>query len=79
MLQSTIDKMSQEEFDRHKEALASQKLEKPKRLAAQFNKFLNEIALQQYHFDRANVEVAFLKTVTKKQFTDYYKVSLKFN
>lgn len=67
--------MPQEEFDRHKEALASQKLEKPKRLAAQFSKFLNEISLQQYHFDRANVEVAFLKTVSKKQFIDYYKVS----
>lgn len=44
--------MTDEEFNRHKEALAVQKLEKPKRLSTLFNKFFNEISLQQYHFDR---------------------------
>lgn len=68
-----LENMSDEEFKRHKEALAAQKLEKPKRLTTQFTKFLNEIALQQYHFNRAQVEVAFLQTLTKQQIIEYYK------
>lgn len=65
--------MPDEEFERHKDALAVQKLEKPKRLSTLFNKFLNEISLQQYHFDRSEKEVAILKTVTKHQLIDYYR------
>lgn len=68
-----LENMTEEEFKRHKEALAAMKLEKPKRLSSQFTKFLNEIALQQYHFNRAQVEVAFLQTLTKQQIVDYYK------
>lgn len=64
--------MSDEEFSRHKEALAAQKLEKPKRLSTLFNKFLTEITLQQYHFDRAEKEVAILRDVTKSELLDYY-------
>lgn len=65
--------MSDEEFSRRKEALAAQKLEKPKRLSTLFNKFLNEISLQQYYFDRAEKEVAILRNVTKSELLDYYK------
>uniref|UniRef100_A0A1Q3FFH3 Insulin-degrading enzyme n=1 Tax=Culex tarsalis TaxID=7177 RepID=A0A1Q3FFH3_CULTA len=68
-----LENMSEEEFKRHKEALAAQKLEKPKRLSTQFGKFLTEISLQQYHFNRAQVEVAFLQTLTKQQIIEYYK------
>lgn len=69
-----MEKLTDEEFDRHKEALAAQKLEKPKRLAALFNRFLNEISLQQYHFERPQEEVAYLKTVTKDDLIKFYKV-----
>lgn len=72
-MDDVLEKMTDDEFDRHKQALAHQKLEKPKRLSTQFNKFLNEISLQQYHFDRSNIEVSFLSTLTKQQFIDYYK------
>lgn len=65
--------MSDEEFSRHKEALAAQKLEKPKRLSTLFNKFLNEISLQQYHFDRAEKEVVILRKISKSELLDYYK------
>ncbi|XP_062560794.1 insulin-degrading enzyme isoform X2 [Armigeres subalbatus] len=68
-----LEKMTDEEFKRHKEALAAMKLEKPKRLSTQFSRFWNEISLQQYHFNRAQVEVAFLQTLTKQQIVDYYK------
>lgn len=72
-LQEQLETMTDEEFERHKEALAAQKLEKPKRLSTLFNKFLNEISLQQYHFDRAEKEVTILRTITKQRFLDYYR------
>lgn len=68
--------MSTEEFDRHKEALKSQKLEKPKRLSSQYSHYMNEIALQQYHFDRSEKEVEILTTITKESVLEYYKVRL---
>lgn len=69
--------MTIEEFDRHKEALKAQKLEKPKRLSSQYSIYMNEISLQQYHFDRSEKEVEILETITKSQVLDYYKVRLK--
>lgn len=65
--------MPDDEFERHKEALAAQKLERPKRLSTQFNKFLNEISMQQYHFERAEKEVAILKKITKDELLVYYQ------
>lgn len=67
--------MSNEEFERHKEALKVQKLEKPKRMSTQYSMYMNEIALQQYHFDRSDKEVEILATITKEQVLEYYKVS----
>lgn len=76
IFQPEIEKMSSEEFERHKEALKSQKLEKPKRLSSQYTHYINEIALQQYHFDRNEKEVEILMTLTKEQVLEYYKVNL---
>lgn len=66
--------MSEEEFLRHREALASQRLEKPKQLSTQTNIYWGEITAQQYHFDRANVEVGYLRTLTKEDIIEFYKV-----
>lgn len=71
--------MTDDEFERHKEALAAQKLEKPKRLSTQFNKFLNEISLQQYHFERAEKEVVILRAVTKAELIEYYENFILFS
>lgn len=78
-LQAQLANMTDDEFERHKEALAAQKLEKPKRLSTQFNKFLNEISLQQYHFERAEKEVAILRTITKADLIDYYEHFILFS
>lgn len=66
--------MSSEEFERHKSALVAQKLEKPKRLSSQYSHYMNEIALQQYHFDRSDTEVLIIHAITKDQVLEYYKV-----
>jgi insulysin len=67
--------MSDEEFNRHKESLATQLLEKPKMMSRQSGIYWLEISLQQYNFDRMNIEVAYLKTITRNQIIDFYKVS----
>lgn len=68
--------MSEDEFQRHKDALAAQKLEKPKYLATQYFNYAHEITLQQYHFDRPEAEVAVLKTITKADFQQFYRTSI---
>lgn len=65
-----------EEFERHKGALAAQRLEKPMQLSAQTNLYWGEMTTQQYHFDRANVEVAHLRTLNKADVIQFYKVRL---
>lgn len=72
-MQEYVENMSMEEFERHKEALAAQRLEKPKRLSVLSARYWNEITTQQYNFDRANIEVSFLRTITKNILMDFYK------
>ena len=66
--------MPDEEFERHKESLATQILEKPKMLSTQSGKYWNEITTQQYNFDRANIEVAYLKNITRNQIVQLFEV-----
>ena len=66
--------MSEEVFNKHVAALAAKRLELPKKLTSQNMKFWSEIVCQQYNFDRDNVEVAHLKTLTKDDIMTFYKV-----
>lgn len=68
-----ISNMAEDQFERHKKALAALRLEKPKMLSSLATIFWNEISSQQYNFDRANIEVAYLKTITRSQLLNFYK------
>ncbi|KAL6438860.1 hypothetical protein ACFW04_003738 [Cataglyphis niger] len=68
-----ISTMSEEQFEKYKKALATLRLEKPKMLSSLCAIFWNEISSQQYNFDRANIEVAYLKTITRQQILNFYK------
>ena len=68
-----VSGMTEEEFNRHKESLATQRLEKPKMLTTLFAVFWNEISSQQYNFDRTDIEVAHLSTIKKEQILKFYK------
>ncbi|XP_076461437.1 insulin-degrading enzyme-like [Babylonia areolata] len=72
-MEGEIRDMGQEDFKKHVSALVTRRLEKPKRLAVQNAKYWTEILCQQYNFDRDNVEVEFLKTVTKDDLFKFYK------
>ncbi|XP_044737581.1 insulin-degrading enzyme [Chrysoperla carnea] len=68
-----ITNMPDEEFKLHKDALAAQRLEKPKRLSGLSARFWNEISNQQYNFDRAQIEVAYLLTITKLDIINFFE------
>ncbi|XP_048268577.1 insulin-degrading enzyme isoform X2 [Bombus affinis] len=68
-----IPSMTKEEFNAHKESLAIRRLEKPKQMTTLSAIFWSEIISQQYNFDRANIEVAYLKTITQEQILKFYK------
>ncbi|XP_045464651.1 insulin-degrading enzyme [Harmonia axyridis] len=71
--------MEEDEFIRHQDALAAQRLEKPKQLASQTNLYWSEITAQQYHFNRTEIEVAYLRTLKKKDIIDFYEEFLEEN
>ena len=50
--------MSEEEFREHVEALATKRLEKPKKLSARNGRYWSEILSQHYNFHRDNLEVS---------------------
>ncbi|EZA60071.1 insulin-degrading enzyme isoform X2 [Ooceraea biroi] len=68
-----ITTMSENQFKKHKKALATLRLEKPKMLTSLSTIFWEEISTQQYNFDRANVEVAYLRTITRPQLLNFFK------
>lgn len=59
---------------RHREALASRRLERPKKLSHLTANWWAEITSNQYNFDRDAVEVAHLRTLSKQDVIDFYKV-----
>ncbi|XP_017891518.1 insulin-degrading enzyme isoform X2 [Ceratina calcarata] len=72
-----VSSMNDEEFESHKESLAIRRLEKPKQMNTLSAIFWSEIVSQQYNFDRANIEVTYLRTVTKEQILSFYKEMLR--
>nr|XP_045607622.1 insulin-degrading enzyme-like [Procambarus clarkii] len=68
-----LEKLSEDDFLRHREALASRRLERPKKLSHLTANWWVEITSNQYHFDRDVCEVAHLKTLTKQNVVDFYK------
>lgn len=68
-----LEKMSESDFNAHKEALISKKLEKPKKLSVVFHRYLSEISISSYHFERDLAEVAILRKITKQELLNFYK------
>ncbi|XP_012261292.2 insulin-degrading enzyme isoform X2 [Athalia rosae] len=68
--------MSEEEFLRHKDALATKRLEKPKTMSALSALYWAEISTQQYNFDRANVEISYMRTITKDMIIQFFQEAI---
>uniref|UniRef100_A0A8B9HMJ8 Insulin-degrading enzyme n=1 Tax=Astyanax mexicanus TaxID=7994 RepID=A0A8B9HMJ8_ASTMX len=72
-MEKSVEEMSDEAFQKHIQALAIRRLDKPKKLAAECAKYWGEIISQQYNFDRDNIEVAYLKTLSKDNIMQFYR------
>lgn len=70
---TTIKDMTDEEFEKHKEALTTLKMEKPKLMRSQFRLFWGEIFSASYHFERRLAEVGVLKTISKSDLLAFYE------
>ncbi|KAK0157501.1 hypothetical protein PV328_011241 [Microctonus aethiopoides] len=68
-----LTNMSEEEFNRHKAFLATMRLQEPEIMSTLTAVFWNEIISQQYNFDRADIEVDYLMTITKEQILSFFK------
>ncbi|XP_048003633.1 insulin-degrading enzyme isoform X2 [Leguminivora glycinivorella] len=68
-----LEAMPEEEFIKHRAALAAQRLERPKRMSTKASQIWSEISAQVYNFDRPRVEVEVLNTVTKEELIQFYK------
>ncbi|XP_034040067.1 insulin-degrading enzyme isoform X1 [Thalassophryne amazonica] len=75
-MEKSVEEMSEEAFQKHIQALAIRRLDKPKKLSAECAKHWGEIISQQYNFDRDNIEVAHLKTLTKEYIIQFCKERL---
>jgi len=65
--------LTQEQFDNHVKALATKRLEKPKKLSAQAARWWGEVVCQQFNFDRDVVETEVLKTLTLEDVRQFYR------
>lgn len=67
--------MSEEEFEKYKDALAVKLLEKPKGLMKQAAVYQIEIDTQDYNFNRAQIEADALKSINKNNIVQFYQVN----
>lgn len=68
--------MTNDEFLQHRSAVFVRKSEKPKKMIDRASLIWNEIALQQFNFERQAVELAELDTVTLDDIRQVYNVSI---
>jgi len=71
-LGETLAAMDDTEFNQHVEALATKRLEKPKKLSVRNGRYWSEILSQHYNFSRDEVEVECLRTLTKEDIVSFY-------
>merc|ERR1712228_604451 len=68
----SLEEMEDEEFKQHVEALATKRLEKPKKLSVRNGRYWSEILSQHYNFDRDEIEVALLRSLSKEDIIKFY-------
>jgi len=69
-----LNNLTDEEFLKHKESLATKLLEKPKGMIEQAVVYRSEIIDQCYIFKTGEVEVKVLTSITKEDIIEFYQV-----
>lgn len=70
---STIEQMSDDDFDAIKVSMAKNKLNEDNKLSEEVQRNWAEITTDEYEFDRVHKEVEYLSTITKVQLLDFYR------
>ncbi|RIB06084.1 Metalloenzyme, LuxS/M16 peptidase-like protein [Gigaspora rosea] len=73
LLQTLIEEMPEEEYQKQVQSLITKKLEKPKNLYQEAQRYWNHIDSGYYDFDQVDTDVAELRTITKPELLDFYK------
>ncbi|CAG0887165.1 unnamed protein product [Cyprideis torosa] len=76
---TTLEQMSDQDFQFHVEALATRRLERPKTMRSFASKMWSEIYQRYYFFNRDEREVAHLRTLRKKDILQFYDTHLNVN
>ncbi|KAG8198306.1 hypothetical protein JTE90_021560 [Oedothorax gibbosus] len=74
-----LQELSDEEYQNHVQSVTGIRLEKPKKLFLQNAKYWLEIHSQHFNFDRDNIEVACLATITKDELYSYFKELISYD
>ncbi|KAJ8317306.1 hypothetical protein KUTeg_005210 [Tegillarca granosa] len=77
-MEKYLEEMTEDAFQKHVSALAAKRMEKPKKIFVQHQRYWGEIVSQQYNFERDEVEVSFLKTITKDDLKKFFKDVIAF-
>lgn len=72
-IEEMLVNMQECEFEKHKDALKTKKLEKPKKMKAQAARYWSEISSKQYMFERDEIEAQELSGIKKDELIDFYK------
>lgn len=64
-LRDTLEALSDEEFDRHRQALIDRKLEQPKHLSAETRQFWRHMVSRDYEFGKQQTDIAALRQLSK--------------
>ncbi|XP_036067708.1 insulin-degrading enzyme isoform X2 [Oryzias melastigma] len=72
-METALEEMNEEVFQKHIQALAVRRLDKPKKLSAECAKYWAEITSRQYNFHRDSIEVEHLKTLTKDDIVVFFR------
>eukprot|EP00102_Acyrthosiphon_pisum_P023885 XP_016661095.1 PREDICTED: insulin-degrading enzyme-like [Acyrthosiphon pisum] len=71
-VEELLNDLSEDDFSRNKDSLSIKLAEKPKGQSEQAAVFRSEIKNQYYNFNRAEIEVEELRSITKSDIIDFY-------
>jgi len=71
-LGDSLASMDEADFSQHVEALATNRLEKPKKLSVRNAIYWDEILSQHYNFNRDEIEVSLLRSLSKEDIINFY-------
>lgn len=69
----SVARMSETDFEKHKQGLLARILEKEKRLRARSNRYWTELDRENYNFDSREQLAEAVRSITKDEFVEFYK------